>query len=206
MNYELSSVAAGNIFTDELYIGQRSVLFGSYSWRVLDMCDGRALLLSEYIIGQRAYHNAFVEYITWEECALREYLNVTFLKTFSDAEQGRIAHTVNTVNSNADNPWFGTSAGSDTTDRIFLLSIEESVRYFGDSGQLQRRNSAGEINDNYNDARKARREKRHRASASWWLRSPGYRSNCAAAVTIQGRISLSGNNIAPVGDGDIFYF
>jgi hypothetical protein len=33
-------------------------------------------------------------------------------------------------------PGVTVSGGNDTTDKIFILSIEEVVQYFGDSGQL----------------------------------------------------------------------
>lgn len=33
-----------------------SLLFGGYNWRVLDIQNNRALIMTEYIIEQRAYH------------------------------------------------------------------------------------------------------------------------------------------------------
>ena len=40
---------------------------------------------------------------------------------------------------NDDNPWYGTRGGNTTTDKIFLLSLEEVVKFFGDSGDLKNR-------------------------------------------------------------------
>jgi hypothetical protein len=64
----------------------------------------------------------------------------------------------------------GSDTGNDTDDYIFLLSLEEVVRYFGDSGQLangpsENRNA---IDDQYNEARIA-----YDFGGWWWLRSPG---------------------------------
>ena len=46
------------------------ISFGGYNWRILDVKDNMALLLTEYIIEQRSYHSAYEE-ITWADCALR---------------------------------------------------------------------------------------------------------------------------------------
>ena len=91
--------------------------------------EGHALLLSEEIIDMRPYHGAGGE-ITWEYSEIRAWLNGEFLDRFSSEERMRIRQT-NVINN--PNPWFGTSSGNNTTDRAFLLSVEEVVRYFGDS-------------------------------------------------------------------------
>ncbi|MGG6312417.1 DUF6273 domain-containing protein [Paenibacillus macerans] len=48
--------------------------FGGYNWRVLDTQSNAALIITEDIIEQRAYHDAYKD-ITWADCALRKYLN-----------------------------------------------------------------------------------------------------------------------------------
>lgn len=111
--------------------------FGKYEWRVLDVQNGKALLLSEKIIEQRAYHDPFAsspplsDEITWETCTLRGYLNGKFYNSFSEEDKARI---IETTIKNPDNLWYGTIGGNDTRDKIFLLSIEEADRYFGNSG------------------------------------------------------------------------
>jgi hypothetical protein len=98
------------------------------------------------------------------------------------------------INNNA-NRWYGISGGNDTDDYIFLLSLEEAVKYFGDSGQLQRRNAspAYVINDEYNDARIA--YDFNGAVSWWWLRTPGGFSSRAVSVTNDGWLNINGNNI-----------
>ena len=168
------------------------ISFGGYDWRVLDVQDGRALLLSEYIIEHRAYHNRS-EAVTWETSTLRHYLNNQFFNSFNESDRARIAET-RVLNNN--NPWRGTHGGNDTNDRIFLLSIEEVVRYFGDSGEL--RNREGEwsewaIYDRYNFARIART--RNGEASWWWLRSPGLDSYCAAGVNSGGILDFRGLHV-----------
>jgi hypothetical protein len=84
------------------------------------------------------------------------------------------------------------TGGIDTIDKVFLLSIEEAVKYFGDSGQLQNRpkNADYLINDQYNSARIAKFSDDE--ASWWWLRSPGRDSNRAAYVLDFGYIDLSG--------------
>jgi len=110
-----------------------TIQLGGHDWRVLEIRDGRALILSEEILERRPYHTHLVE-ITWEHCSLRTYLNRQFYdNTFTTDEKNRI---VDVRNSNPANPWYGTRGGENTIDRVFLLSLEEVVRYLGDSGQL----------------------------------------------------------------------
>ena len=65
-----------------MQIGNK-IFFGNYPWIVLDVKMDRALIITEYIIEQRSYHDAYVD-TTWADCALRKYLNVlTLLAIFS---------------------------------------------------------------------------------------------------------------------------
>ena len=173
--------------------------FGGYDWRVLDVQANRAFIITENVIEQRAYHGNFDDWegITWEHSTLRSYLNNQFFNSFNAADRARIAET-RIVNN--DNPWFGIPGGNDTTDKIFLLSLEEVVRYFGDSGQLGNRLSADTwfINDRYNTARIARNTY---GNQWWWLRSPGCCSNSAASVSTDGTFLVSGPGVYHVYGG-----
>jgi hypothetical protein len=169
-----------------LAAGQRNVRFGRYNWRVLDVQDGKALLLAEKILERQRYHSSATG-VTWETCDLRGYLNGEFFQTFSGAEQSCIAPS---KNENPDNQWFGTAGGNSTTDKVFLLSIDEVVKYFGDSGQLRKRPmNTYWIDDQYNSARKANYKNE---TWAWWLRSPGYSGNSAAAVDYVGGLRIHG--------------
>lgn len=170
-----------------LTAGQRNVSFGSYSWRVLDVQDGKALLLAEDILEKRRYHSSETS-VTWENCELREYLNGEFLRRFCSNEQDRIAKT---ENRNENNQWYCTSGGADTEDKVFLLSIEEVVKYFGDSGQLLQKSK--HIDDQYNNVRKATCQEKN---LCWWLRSPGHSDDRAANVYKDGKLIMVGCRVA----------
>lgn len=182
------------------------ISFGSYEWRVLEVQNNTALIITEYIIEQRAYHNAYKD-ITWADCSLRKYLNSEFYDRFTAAEKSRI---IPVLNKNPDNQWYGTKGGRDTQDSIFLLSIEETVcRYFGDSssklyspGKNQR--YWFERKDKNNSKRIARLESRKEGSWWWWLRSPGRVSIKAVYIHGDGNIGIQGNNILKgnISDGE----
>jgi len=164
--------------------------FGNFKWQVLDIKDGKALIITEGIIELRWYHKDFVE-ITWADCKIREYLNNEFYKVFNQDEKARI---VPTVNSNPDNPWFKTKGGIDTTDRIFLLSLEEVCKYFGDSRDILKNKGSQKwyIEDENNIKRQAKFED----SFHWWrLRSPGYYGRTSASVSSNGNVYVRGNGV-----------
>ena len=163
------------------------IQFGGYKWYVLEKQDGKMLILTEKIIKKRIYHRNESE-ITWEICDMRKYLNGEFYNSFNEFDRSRI---IEAANENSDNPWYGTSGGNSTTDRIFLLSIEEVVKYFGDSGQLKNRHiNLGcdwckdeffpWIDDQYNINRRAVDDSG--MVVGWRLRSPGANGRLVAFV------------------------
>lgn len=169
------------------------VKFGRFVWRVLAVKEDTALLLSEEMTELRAYHNQPGE-ITWADSEIREYLNGAFYNSFSEDERARI---VATEIDNYANPWFATDGGSNTVDKIFLLSIEEVVcKYFGDSSEnLKLPNGKYK----YWFQRKDGNNEKRRATYLgypwwWWLRSPGRKPNKAVYVHGDGNIGIQGNN------------
>ena len=165
-------------------VGQK-VHFGQWDWRVLAVENGKVLLLAENVILKQPYNEDYTK-VTWKNCTLRAYLNGEFLEEFSLQDRAKICITGNI---NRNNQWFGTNGGNSTTDKVFLLSIEEVVKYFGDSGQLKNKNPDNEywIDDQYNSKRAA-----YLYNDDWWLRSPGYSQDAAAYVMPDGRIQLVG--------------
>jgi hypothetical protein len=170
-NYEdISAVIPDDIFPDIFEIpnditdiSQISVSLGGYEWHVLDVKNGKVLILCDSIIEKKAYyseHGYSSKYnmsekeiilrlyikdesdnTTWEQCTLHEYLNTVFFNKFSCQEKIRMAETNISTN---DNLWYGTTGGGETRDRIFLLSIEEALLYLGDkSGDYENRKRWG---------------------------------------------------------------
>ena len=164
------------------------VQFGKYVWRVLSIEDGKALLITENIVEKKVIHEVW-KTTMWEDTDIRKYLNGDFYDGFTDDEKKLISET---KNKNPNNQWFDTEAGKDTTDKVFLLSLDEVVKYFGDSGQLANKNPDNEnkIDDEYNTARIAKYE--DGTEGYWWLRTFGDNSASTAVVDYDGMIGVDG--------------
>lgn len=165
------------------------IRFGKYDWFVLDKQEDKMLIITEKVIEKRLYHHEEAE-ITWETCDMRRYLNGEFYNSFDESERARILEV---TNENPDNPWYGTKGGNPTQDKIFLLSIDEVIKYFGDSGQLKTRYMYPNCNwckdkflpwidDEFNINRRAVDDEG--IVRFWRLRSPG--SNQCSVATVDG--------------------
>ena len=166
------------------------VSFGGYAWRVLSVQGNHALVITDRVISHRMYHHVW-DSVTWESSEIRQWLNGSFFENFSSQDQARIAETI-VVNSG--NQWFGTSGGPNTRDRIFLLSIEEVLRYFGDSILPHYRpDGVWGFEDEFGKDRIAL--DLGGLAAWWWLRSPGLAPFNAAYVSSSGILYLCGQHV-----------
>ena len=149
---EVSTESSIQGLDDKTTIGD-VITFGDYEWLVLDVQNDKVLIITKDVVDIRTYYNGFDD-TCWEASDLRAYLNGGFYEEFSAASKRRIIETeINTPN----NPWFDTDGGVDTFDRIFLLSLQEVVEYFGDSGSKDTWDgSAYLISDEYNANRQAK--------------------------------------------------
>jgi hypothetical protein len=180
---------------EDIKIGSQMSL-GAYTWCVLDIQGRNALIITENMIEQRSYHDAYKD-ITWADCAMRKYLNSEFYDRFSPEEKAKI---IPVINKNPDNPWYGTKGGEDTKDRIFLLSLEEvAFKYFGDSSSLLFK---PRLNQRYwferkdvNNPKRVARLEDEGGICWWWLRSPGRVNIKAVYIHGDGNIGIQGNNI-----------
>lgn len=177
-------------------------------WRALSNANGELFLLSDQNLDVFLYH-VDSEGVTWEKSTMRswlngygakentggnsgkDYTNDNFIDTaFSDKEQGVIADT-SVVNK--DNPEYRTEGGNNTTDKIFLLSIDEAnnSNYFANDNSRKGTNTAyvaggGKIGGFVSGVGTAN---------DWWLRSPGYNAYYAAQVNINGGVYPYGDKV-----------
>ena len=186
--------------------------FGGSSWLVLDIHEGRALLFGETIFEFKAYHET-LEDVTWERSDIRRYLNGEFFERFGAADRARV---IETRVINGENPWTfsewagrgdNTPGGNNTLDKIFLLSVDEVLVYFGDSGLIEKgknETARGDsieypghgvyswgVRDRYSQSRIAHDASGAAPGQRFWLRSPGYTPLNAVCVD---------------GDGDLFMY
>jgi hypothetical protein len=148
----------------------------------------------------RPYNKNFND-VTWEISAIRKYLNSEFLENkFSEEEIEKI---IETEIPNHDNLWYGTKGGNDTKDKIFLLSLEEVDKYFGNSGDYLNKRRKDNKNTFYGEDRRGllfvsneqnseRQAEYIKEERGWWLRSPGNKSMNAAIVDSDGSVHVRG--------------
>lgn len=106
---------------DPLFLG-RDCFGESVEWMVLTAEDDKALVISRDILCYAPCNDTYSP-VTRESCSLRAWLNGPFLSSFfTENEPSIIMETTVKASSN---PKSGTDGGADTTDRVFLLSMEE---------------------------------------------------------------------------------
>jgi hypothetical protein len=168
-----------------------TIEFGGIEWRVLDADGDKVLVLSEHIL-----HGSYTSARWgrgWEESTFRQYLNGSFFdETFSEDEKSKIIET-----SVKNDTWsyYGTTIRGNTTDKIFLLSQEEAVKYLGNGKRCCDTEFCcfGNTDNEYNSMRVASDETGR--PAWWWLRTPGlYVSSASVVVLEDGIIHRDGHS------------
>lgn len=152
-------------------------------WLVLAKENNKILVISDKALDRQLYDNADVR---WENCSLRKWLNDSFLNAaFSEEEKVLIQST--TVSADK-NPEYSTDPGTATTDKVFLLSINEAEKYFNSDEARKCAPTA------YAKARGALTSVGD-AKTWWWLRSPGRSQKYAAIVSIGGWVYYRGYGV-----------
>jgi hypothetical protein len=147
-------------------------------WLVLDVKENEALLISKYVLENRAFNDADNSGSIWENSSIRNWLNDEFLKTaFTEKEQEAIL--ISTVDNNEERQgsdfWFMLREpveGKETEDKIYILSYAEALEYFKSDSDR-----AAEVTKHvYNNM-------------GWWLRSPGMLKSNAMTVKDTGAVN-----------------
>jgi tetratricopeptide (TPR) repeat protein len=180
-------------------------------WQVLAQEGDRALIITKDCVAVMLYQNAAwgdldaIEGTTWENSSLRAWLNGSFYEeAFTGAEQERIQTTnvVNNDNSGTEpsGETFITDGGADTSDQLFLLSIEEANQHFANNtarvaGHKWTVEDVALVEEQTHESiafAESVKEMSGSGQASWWLRSPGINSGFAATVRTNGGVSSRG--------------
>ena len=154
-------------------------------WLVLEVKDGKALVISKYALDCKPY-NTNCTNVTWETCTLRKWLNNEFLDSAFSANEKAMIPTV-TVSADK-NPDYSTNPGNATQDQVFLLSITEANKYFSSNSARQCKATAyavsgGAYAGSFNGI------------CWWWLRSPGDCQDDAATVGCSGGVGEDGFDV-----------
>ena len=183
------TVTAGNIVTFGHYEqdGKKGNDTEPIEWIVLDVLDGKALLLSKYGLDAKPYDkNSFAT--TWEKCSLRAWLNNEFIsKAFTTDEQSAILLTDVDNSAMQGNTEYSTDGGNNTQDRLFLLSYHEVFDiYF--QGDIEKRCIPTEYAVSKGCYVNDKHQIDDRSAGWWWLRSPGTSQNTAFDITDDGSL------------------
>ena len=177
---ELKTVGA-HVYFGDYPQGEKNTEKTPIEWIVLDYDESShsALLISAKGLDTKPYHHTKEE-VTWESCDLRMWLNTVFLKTAFNREERAAILVTEVDNSPAqDNPEWESGGGSNTQDRVFLLSYHEAMNlYFSRSGDR--------VCSPTSYARTAGPKELAWDSAAWWLRSPGMYRTDGAHITKKG--------------------
>ncbi len=179
-------------------------------WRVLQNDGSTLFVMADKGLDCKNYNEEDAD-ITWEDCTLRNWLNSSFYQTaFSSAEQGAVVEQ-NVVND--DNPEYGTEGGNNTTDKIYLLSIEEVTDpIYGfckdyDTDSVSRHLKASKYAMYRGVFTSGASDRLY--NCDWLLRSPGHNMKYVVQIYTDGSVgndnytsSVNNNYTASVMDGD----
>lgn len=190
---KIKNIKVGDTYTFGAYEQDNSTSNGkeAIEWTVLDKDGMSLLLISKQALDCQQYNTSYTD-VTWESCSLRKWMNGTFLnKAFNAEEQAQIQNT--TVSADK-NPEYNTNPGNATTDKVFLLSINEVEKYFNSDEARKCAPTAyakaqgAYTSDSYKTASGA-------ATCWWWLRSPGSSQGSAATVNHGGSVICNGYSV-----------
>lgn len=208
-----TSASSNHYNWKEDYLSYHYFKYEPIKWRVLEVNDGRALLLADQVLDDQKYNQKF-EIITWENCSMRswlngreaiinqdgiDYTNTNFINTAFNVDEQKSIMTTKIINDNSSR--YETDGGSDTLDKIFLLSESET---YTEKAEKYGFTKYASTNDEGRTAQYSTYAyamgcfksivKNYTTNGRWWLRSPGTRC-CAVDISEFGDGKQSGISI-----------
>lgn len=180
-NYEIGDIVTyGGYEQDGFYSNGEETI----EWIVIARDrDNHALLLSRYCLDALPYNEDGGD-VTWEDSSIRAWLNGEFLESaFGGDPNGFIC----TTECKTKDGRSGTDGGENTTDRIFLLAVDEVTQYF--PKESSRRAPVTEY------AKEQGAEYDKNGNGWWWLRTPGKTQDMAAGVHTAGGVNYDGRDV-----------
>lgn len=153
-------------------------------WIILDRRDGKVLLLSYYVLDCMKFSRNTAEYATWDRSEAREWLNGAFISEAFDGWQlDCICDTL--INGDGER-------SADTTDKVFILSVEEAERYFGSDEERRCPPTLYAVDKGaYNWSEQVKNNavlgQYARTACIWWLRPYGSNKQLVPYVSAYGK-------------------
>lgn len=134
---ESNTTSTNNAPVEQTKLGD-VIELGDINWIVLSVESDKMLVLSEEVLEMRKWQDIEIG-VKWEYSDIRAYLNNSFYNaTFNNQEKTRILDSELENKSNPSNV-FSLSGGSNTIDKVFLLSLDEVYQYMGDNAPIKAR-------------------------------------------------------------------
>lgn len=202
--------------------GQKSNGSEAIEWIVLDVKEDELLIISRYVLECMAFHNS-AEDVIWESSNVRAWLNDSFFnEAFTETEKSWVMETTienkdfylgldqegrltaNNTGENLESVTVHTAGGDITSDKVFLLSIDEVnslieaqtdrlCRFTDYAHEKYIENSIEEAKKRGITDETLLREKLNAweqmygvGTSSWWLRSSGINRTYAGVVDLEG--------------------
>ena len=148
-------------------------------WLVLERDAETVKLISLNVLRQEPFHDEYGR-VTWETCSLRPWLNGEFMEqAFTPWEREQLVLTTVTADAN---PEYGTDAGNDTQDRVWLMSAKEALTYFDSDAERIACPTEWGVNHGCRPSGDA-------GACFWVLRTPGRNQENISAVNWDGEVS-----------------
>lgn len=180
LDSDLSTAKVGDVVTFGRY-EQDSIsenFLEPIEWDVLAVSGNAVLLISHNIIDEQPYHST-LEYITWEACTLRSWLNKDFMDNAFNQEEKAKLKSVKLENPDSFEfyePFYagynmkcGATGGNETEDKVFLLSYPELIEYYNLSPA---EDFIGYVSEDLKAEATPATKMSERGYSNWWLRSP----------------------------------
>ncbi len=157
-------------------------------WRVLEVNEDSALLLSEYGLICKNINETFDDF-TWETCSLRNWLNTSFLDiAFTNLERRAILdNNITTPDSN----YWGTKGGNDTIDKVFLPTMQDVMNPAYGFQKGMKPSKTRMLKCTIYARKNGGYKNKTNGNTCWWLRSPALHEKYAAYVFTTGAITAT---------------
>ena len=137
-----AEIAAGDMITFGSWHQDSNARDSSpIQWRVLEVQDDKALLISDKALDSRPFDLYRVD-ATWDICTLRVWMNTELLNEAFTPDQQK-AILVTTLDNGAQCP--------PTEDKLFLLNYSEGARYLSEEELIARYTQYAACKDGYSD-------------------------------------------------------
>lgn len=182
------------------YYVNNSSLKNDIEWIVLEKnvaSDGKkyAVLLSKYVVDCQQYNSAY-DYTFWETSSARQWVNTSFYnEAFNSDEKQKIIEM--TIANPRNTIYPSVEGGANTSDKVFLLSFDECIKYFENEIDGKNMKLATKATD-YAISKGAYRHITDgvgNGNTMFWLRSPGSTKMNACDISPVGYLNYAGNMV-----------